>query len=200
MVYVTKEELKQQSQVVLKDFGFDNDGDFDNFLDKVIAQAQSRVEGYCRVPKGFFEDGGFTVTDELCDVIGVIVDLKNRPVLEISKVEVNISPPGFLSSWRELAAEDYIPQLSIGLLHLVNCLPAREVNGVRVSYIAGFTQTPDTIKAATLDLAANILHIIIQRKVNPVVRVDDWSVKVALPDAFTLQLKQQLAPFIRRLH
>jgi hypothetical protein len=199
MSYITKDELKLESQLVKKDVGFASDGEFDGFLDNAIIHAQGAVEEYCGVPANFFSPNGYIVTDELCDYIpDGIVDLKFRPVLAVQKVEVDQAAVGSASDWLTLAANDYIAQLNAGIIHLINSFPARLINGVRVSYTAGYMVTPPAVKNAVLESASNLAHTILQRKLSPTVRVDDYTLKLVTPNTLTSEVKRGIDKYKRR--
>ena len=86
-----------------------------------------------------------------------------------------------------------------GIIHFVSGeVPAVIEQSVKVSYTAGYNTVPSIIAYVTAQICANILHIILQRKVAPVIRVDDWAVRLLLPEAFTQELKEILSPFVRR--
>jgi hypothetical protein len=198
MGYVTRDELNGQSQLEKRDFGITSDATFDNFLDAIITHAQGAIENYCGVPSGFFTPNGYSVTDELCNFISSgIIDLQLRPVLSIESVEVDQASRGSPSNWLELSEVDYIAELPAGLLHLVNYFPSRIVNAIRVSYTAGYASIPDAIKNATLESASNLAHTILQRKLSPTTRVDDYTLKLVTPNVLTSEIKLSLNKYRR---
>jgi hypothetical protein len=81
---------------------------------------------------------------------------------------------------------------------LVNKVPAIAEQSVRVSYTAGYAATPDPVEHVCLQLCSNVLHGILQRKISPVVRVDDLTLKVLMPEAFARELQVMLSPYVRK--
>ena len=198
MVYCTKDDVKAYSKIAYTDLGYASDSAFNTFLDSLIALAQGIIDGYCGVPSGFFEAGGLSLASELHDYRYPWIDLRYYPVLSVSKVEHNTQGYGITPSWVEIPTQDYIANTQTGQTMLVNKIPAITEQSVRISYTAGYAATPDPVKHVCLQLCSNLLHEILQRKMSPTVRVDDLTLKVLMPNAFTRDLQVVLAPYIRK--
>ena len=197
MTYVTAEEVKGYAKIDYKDLGYETQSEFNSFLSSLINQVEGVIESYCNVPSGFFQDGGLTFTDELYDFHNPVA-LRYRPVISVSKVEVNKAGYGLAPDWQTVDSTDYIVDYNAGLIWFTADFPAVKLQSVRVTYTAGYTSTPQAIKNVCLMLASNILHAILQRKISPVVRIDEFTVKFVVPDVFTDEMRRILAPFICR--
>lgn len=53
------------------------------------------------------------------------------------------------------------------------------------------------VKNVCLRLAANMVSLAIQRRDNPIIKVNDWTVQNVSSDVFTDELKHDLKPFIK---
>lgn len=198
-MYCTKTDVKAYSKIAYSDLGYANDTAFDTFLDSLILLAQGIIDDYCNVPTGFFETGGLAFTNELHDYHYPWIDLRCCPIISISKIEYNTQGYGTAPIWVEISSQDYIINTQTGQLMLVNKIPAIPEQSLRVSYTAGYTATPDPVEHVCLQLCSNLLHEILQRKISPVVRVDDWTFKVLTPEAFTRELHALLSRYVRKM-
>lgn len=209
MVYCSADDVKGNSQVTYTDLGYASDSDFVAFLNNLIALVDGMIDNYCRVPAGFFEAGGLAVSGELLDYpfqapgmspfqYRLWLVLWYHPVLSVQKVEYNTAGYQQTPNWVTIVEPDYIVKLPEGLLMLVNKIPALPFNSVRVGYTAGYSATPTALKQVAIQLCCNALHVILQRKVSPVVRVGDWALKIMGSDIFSRELQVMLAPFINR--
>lgn len=54
---------------------------------------------------------------------------------------------------------------------------------------------PPAVRLAAIQLCSNLLHIILQRKLSPVVQTRDYTIRLVLPEAFTQELKNLLTPY-----
>jgi hypothetical protein len=198
MVYSTKDDVKAYSQIAYTDLGYASDSAFNTFLDSLIGLAQGIIDTYCSVPSGFFDAAGLSFTNEMLDYRYPWIDLRYYPVISVSKVEHNTQGYGITPSWVEISTQDYIANIQTGQIMLVNKMPAIAEQSVRVSYTAGYAATPDPVKHVCLQLCSNLLHEILQRKMNPTVRVDDLTLKVLMPEALNRELQVMLAPHIRK--
>ena len=198
MPYNTKTEIKENSKVAYTDLGYANDTLFDTFLETLIVLAGGIIDNYCRVPAGFFEAAGLALSNELLDYCYPWLSLRYFPVLSVSKVEYNSSGYGQAAVWVTVVEPDYIVKLREGLLMLVNKTPAIIDNSVRVSYTAGYSAVPTAIKQVAIQLCCNALHVILQRKINPVIRQDEFTLRLLSSDILTRELQTVLSPFVHR--
>lgn len=171
---------------------------FDTFLDTLIVLADGVIDNYCRVPAGFFEAAGLALSSELLDFCYPWLSLRYFPVLSVSKVEYNSSGYGQTASWVTVVEPDYMVKLPEGLVMLVNKTPAVIENSVRVSYTAGYSAVPSAIKQVAIQLCCNAVHVILQRKINPVIRQDEFTLRLLSSDILTRELQTVLSPFVRR--
>lgn len=196
--YVSVDEVKSHSKIAYEDLGYMDEEEFNGFLDGLIAQAEAIVDGYCGVPSGFFKAGGLTFTDERYDYDEDFIALKHYPALEVTSVAVNTAGYGEPEDWVTLNSTDYIVYLDEGLIKLVSGeKPAVRERSVKITYKAGYTAAPEAIKFACIQLCSNYLHAVLQRRISPVVRIDDFAVKLVIPEVFTSELKGTLLPYMR---
>ena len=197
-MYLSKTEIKENSKITFTDLGYANDTVFDTFLDTLIVLADGIIDNYCRVPAGFFEAAGLALSSELLDFCYPWLSLRYFPVLSVSKVEYNSSGYGQAASWVTITEPDYMVKLPEGLIMLVNKTPAVIENSVRVSYTAGYSTVPSAIKQVAIQLCCNAVHVILQRKINPVIRQDEFTLRLLSSDILTRELQTVLSPFVHR--
>jgi len=198
MVYLSKQEIKDHSKIAYTDLGYATDALFDTFLDTLIVLADGMIDNYCRVQAGFFEAAGLAVSNELLDYCYPWLNLRYHPVLSVRKVEYNSSGYGQAAVWVTVTEPDYIVKLPEGLVMLVNKTPAIVENSVRVSYTAGYSAVPSAIKQVAIQLCCNALHVILQRKISPVIRQDEFTLRLLSSDILTRELQMVLSPFVHR--
>ena len=190
--------MKSHSQVPYADLGYTLDSTYVSFIDTLIVLADGIIDNYCRVPAGFFEAAGLALSNELADFCYPWISLCHHPVISVSKVEYNSAGYGQTASWATVVEPDYIVKLPEGLLMLVNKTPAIVENSVRVSYTAGYSSVPSAIKQVAIQLCCNALHVILQRKINPVIRQDEFTLRLLSSDILTRELQTVLSPFVHR--
>lgn len=198
MVYCNKDDVKAFSKITYSDLGHANETVFDTFLDTLISLAQSIIDNHCFVPSGFFDAGGISFTNQLYDYRHPWIDLRHYPVLSASKVEYNDQGYGITPNWVTVPSPEYILNNDTGQLMLVEDTPAIPEQSVRVSYTAGYSAVPSKVRFVCIQICANILHLVLQRKISPVVRVDDLTVKLIVPESFTRELQVMVAPYVRK--
>ena len=197
-MYLSKTEIKDNSKITFTDLGYASDTLYDTFLDTLIVLADGIIDNYCRVPAGFFEAAGLALSNELLDFCRPWVSMLYFPVLSVSKVEYNSSGYGQAAVWVTVVEPDYIVKLREGLLMLVNKTPAIIENSVRVSYTAGYSTVPSAIKQVAIQLCCNAVHTVLQRKISPVIRQDEFTLRLLSSDVLTRELQTVLSPFVHR--
>ena len=55
----------------------------------------------------------------------------------------------------------------------------------------------DAMKNVCLRLTSNMVSLAIQRRDNPIIKVNDWTIQNVSSDIFTDDLKEDLRPFIK---
>lgn len=198
-MYCEPEDVKAYSKIAYTDLGYANDTAFITFLDSLILLAQSIIDNYCSLPSGFFKVDGVSFTNQLYDYRYPWIDLKHYPVLTMTKVEYNDQGYGITPNWVTLDSVDYIINKDTGQLMLVNDVPAIAEQSVRVSYTAGYIAVPSVVQHVCLQICCNLLHGILQRKINPIVQQDNFTLKLLLPEAFTRELQAMLTPYVRKM-
>jgi len=196
--YISSYDVKVLAQVAYSDLGFNTDGDYEAWLDTVIPAIEALVEKYCSVPTGFFKAAGNTYTDERYDYDAEGIQLKNYPVLTMTKVEYNDQGYGIAENWVTVAGTDYILYGDEGILILTEDVPAIKERSVRVTYTAGYSAVPDVIAHVCAQTGANLIHTVLQQKVSPVVQISEFTVRTIFSDVFTPELKAMLTIYQRR--
>lgn len=194
---ITVDNLKTHSQLTETNFELTTE-EFTTLCENIITQTEGLIESYCRVPTGFFRSGGVEFTDQTCETGETLIKLPNRPVLAVTKIEVNTAAYGSADNWETLESNDYILNMDTGVAAVFSTI-SRELNGARASYTAGYTSTPAAIEYVTLQLATNVLYAILERKLSPTVRLNNTMLQLVIPECFTAELKQSLTGFVRRL-
>jgi hypothetical protein len=210
-MYCEPTDVKAYSKITYTDLGYTNDTDFDIFLADLIDYAGSIIDEYTRVPEGFYNPGGYVFTNELYDykypytelrVYPFLrlppISLRFYPVLSIQKVEYNTQGYGLAPNWVEITAPGYIFDYLSSQLTLVTKLPAMVQLSIRMSYTAGYAATPSIVKYVCAQLASNILHEVLQRKISPITEAPGMVMKLVLPAAFTQDLQDRLTCLVRR--
>ena len=196
--YVSVEEVKSHSKITYEDLGYATEAEYDSFLNGLTVQVEAIVDDYCGVPSGFFKAGGLTFT-ELCDYDEEFIALSHYPILEVLSVAVNTASYGEAEVWVTLDSTDYILYPDEGLIKLVGGeKPTIKEKSVKATYKAGYVAVPEAIKFACIQLCSNYLHAVLQRKVSPLVRIDEFAVKLVIPEVFTPELKGMLLPYTRQ--
>lgn len=196
-MYVTVEEVKVLAKVGYDDLGYSTEAEFDAFINDLIVDASAVIDSYCKAPEGFFEAGGVTITDEYQDYRDDYITLNHRPIISVTRVEVNKAGYGVAPNWETVASTHIYTYNEDGLIKLYNQSVTVEEQSVRVTYTAGYSSTPKIVKAVCKQICVRLLHSVLQRKVSPVIRVDDWTVRMVESDIFTAHMKKMLKPFVQ---
>lgn len=198
MTYATAEEIISFSMLDKEQLKFETDSDFETYVESLIPLAEGIIEDHCRVPRSFFEAEGYTQTNGLYDYRETWIQLKYRPGISVSKVEVDTSAYGDSASWTELAAQTgYVFAADRALLKIVGDVrPQAMLQTVRVTYTAGYAATPQAVKGVLMQLVSNMMHELLRRRLTPVVRVSDYAIRLVVPRAFTRELQLRLMPYV----
>lgn len=195
MPYTTLSRVKSLAQIEYEHLKFDTDSEYDALVNQLIENAESVVDNFCQVDEGFFDAGGITITDEYHDFRTKYIQLNNGPVISITTLSINTAAYGSTPSWDLVDAENRYLNKKTGVVYLYNLTFHVTEQNVKVTYVAGFSATPNNVRYVTEQLCSNILHVVLQRKVSPIVRVDEWAVRMADPKIFTPELKQMLKKY-----
>ena len=188
------DKVKDLAQMKYGDLDFDTQAEFDALINTLIECAESVIENYCDVPDGFFEDAGVTVTDEYHDMreSDDYLQLEYKPVISVSSASVNMAAYGSAPSWSAIDSNSIYLYTKTGNVYLYNLTFTVTEQNIKVTYVAGYSSTPGDISYICAQLCVNVLHETLQRKVSPMIRVDDWSVKLIQPGIFSKELKLML--------
>lgn len=176
------------------DLDFETQAEFDALVNTLIDCAESVIENYCDVPDGFFKAGGVTVTDEYHDLRegDDFIQLEYKPVISISSASVNGAAYGSAPSWGTIDTNSIYLYKITGQVYLYNLTFSVTEQNIKVTYVGGYAATPGDIDYICAQLCANVLHVVLQRKVSPLVRVDDWAVRLVQPNVFSKELQNML--------
>jgi hypothetical protein len=197
--YCTSDEIKRHAQIDYEDLGYSSDATFVTAISAMIAIAESLVENFCNAPDGFFASGttGYTVTQEIQNwrEDGLIFT-RYRPINSVTTVEYDAAGYQQSADWTAVTSTDYIAHLQKGIIQFVADVPGHPEQSIRLTYVAGWATAPDPVKWATIQIVCNVLHDMVQRKMSPTVRVDDWTIRIVRPEFFPPELKTLLGPYI----
>ncbi|RJS87791.1 hypothetical protein CW705_09935 [Candidatus Bathyarchaeota archaeon] len=197
--YISASEVKQYSNTTYQDLGFTSDTDYDTFLDTLINQVEDVINNYCRVPSGFFKAGGLSFTELHDWKEDGEIHTRCYPILTLTKVELDYAGYNQTADWTEIPSTYYYAKTEYGIIKIVGKSPSHIENSVRITYTAGYSAVPDDVKLAALIYASNILHVILQRKVAPVVQTGDFTIRLVMDESFSDEVKALLKPYRRKL-
>ena len=146
-----------------------------NRLNRAIEAADGMIDDHCKKPRGFFNAGGVQVSLEYHNgnevantftvgrTLGWSVDLDAYvplylnivPVLSVVTVEEETSA-GTWTTRTEGSANDYLVR-EYGI-HYVSNFPNPGQKNIRVTYLAGYELTPETVRQASAKLAVALLQ------------------------------------------
>ena len=148
---------------------------------KYIVVADSQIDAYCGVPSGFFNAGGYTVTDEYHDGAEVqrsslsvpytstyltsstqnrsyILKTKLYPILSVTSLSEETSN----GSWTARTENTDFIIIRDGVRFLAN-IPAAGFRNIKITYTAGYSAVPAAVANVSAQLAAEILNTVIQQ-------------------------------------
>ncbi len=196
--YASITDVKDFSKLTYADFGYSSDDAFRELINKALDLAEAYIDTTCRVPSGFFASGGYHIT-EFCDWDSPYVSASYRPIISISSVSYDSTGYGTTPSYVELTYQKDYFWYPDGRVYIFSIKPPKREQSVKLSYTAGYAETPAGIRASAAELASSSLHALLQRKVAPALDVTDASMpkptSMKIPDT----VKEYLAPFRRHL-
>jgi hypothetical protein len=191
------------------------DTDFSTTVTNYIAYADDLIENYCRVPSGYFDAGGVTITNEYHDgrevgqvslwayTIGTRSDpmlrLKYTPVISVTTLSEETSA-GAWTSRTEGRDDDYLV-MENGVRFMAN-IPSYKYKNVRVTYVAGYAATPGSVAVCSARLAAALLHKVEDATRRQGVSLSALNAEKAIDpslgaNVFTPPLKELVKPYRR---
>lgn len=198
MGYCSASDVKTHAQIDYAKLGFSSDGEYDTFLGTLIQKADAMIDNYCGVSSGFFAAGKVTITDERLDWRpSRKLALANRMISGITSIYCNKAGYGSTEDWEVIDTADYILYPDEGVIFITGDVPAIPERSIKVSYTAGYTAVPYDITLASIEICSNYLHTMLQRRVNPVVNINEFAVKIVTSEAFTKDIKTLLAHYRR---
>jgi len=196
--YVSIQEVKQFSRISYSDLGFSSETEYESWLETIIDYVERTIENYCRIPAGFFQDGGLSFTEIQDWKEDGEIHTRYYPIIAITKVELDMAGYNQTANWTEIPSTYYYAKNEYGIIKIVGKTPGHVEDSVRITYTAGYSAVPDDIKIATLTYTSNILHNIQVRSVGKNVDIGDLRVQnVVLEETFTAEIKSLLKPYKR---
>lgn len=194
MTYVSTTEVLNHSKVTYEDLGFVSNASYLIWLATVIPLIEAQAESYCNLPiNASYFSGGVGYSGSTAKYYDYKHDgrirLRDYPILTVYKIEYNSQGYGSAEVWEEVATVDYKINKENGVVYLTADVPATVEQSLRFSYKTGFATLPNDFKEAVLIMVSNYLQAMVQRKTNPIVRVDDFTVKMTTPEMMTTEIK-----------
>lgn len=172
-------------------------------LEQLLWMAERAIDDYCDQPAWFFEPDGVSITRELHDGVEIgqyglypsfgLYSVKRRPflrlqytpVLRVTALEEETSG-GSWTARTEGRDHDFLVQRDG--VRFVRNVPAYDYANVRVTYMAGYAETPGRVKECTVRLAAAMGHAILDARVRSPSGVGDLNVSPTETAGFTSAL------------
>lgn len=160
-----------------------------DYIHDLIVQISSFIDGETDREAGAFQNGGITTVDTFDgDGRKETFFLNSSPVLSILKVEENLASIGSEDNWvtyDTIAYRSSKNKVIFGYLH-----PCRGTQNFKITYTAGYQQTPSPIKRVVARLIKNIIHKDIADKTGAYVAFSKpQGVNFVTPDILTSDLK-----------
>lgn len=207
--YCAAADVKGMTRLTYDKLGLANDAALTTFIESLISEAESRIDGVCGVPDGFFRAGGLTVTEELYDGDGdEDLYLNYAPIVSVTSLYENTASLTAPASWVQRtegpgSGTSFVKYAREGRLHFYDHIPGYGVQNVKVTYVAGYSAVPGVVARIAKDLAANALRGILHRQMDPTqitsLIMNGGDVKSLLSDDMSLNMDQlrALTPYIQ---
>lgn len=167
MPYSNRSRVEFEGQINENSFtAMPTDWNYGTSIEYLIATADGEIDEYCRVPRGFFSEGGATVQNEFHNGKHLpagsrpLLTPKHTPVLSVSKLEYYEN-----GAWATLAEgidNDYI--VAPEGAYLIDTPNRTTYQNIRISYRAGYPLTPQNVATVSARLAAATAHLIIDAR------------------------------------
>ena len=184
--------------------------DYYDYLVRLIEQASRFVDGECDRENGFFQKDGITIT-EYHDGMGSSpptglykfgeekdtwqesarrIFLNSKPVLDITSIHENVASIGQIDDWNEITSYRW---KNNEIVFSPDAIPAKGFKNVRVTYKAGYSETPLDIQMACTRLITNMIHkLISDRTATFVSFARPTAINFAMPEIFTPDIRMVL--------
>ncbi len=168
MPYSNADDFGTWSSVTISDLGTTG-YNYANTVAKLIEWADRAIDDYLDQPHGFFEPGGVAIQHEYHDGMELLdtskeeplLILNYKPVLSVAKFEEETGT-GTWTTRTEGTGNDY--KVAENGVRILSNIPDYDWKNVKVTYIAGYRQTPGRINECSARLAAAMAHRIIDSR------------------------------------
>ncbi|MBA7476823.1 hypothetical protein ES707_12218 [subsurface metagenome] len=174
MAIISGYDVRMHGQIPHGDLGFDNDSHYEEFIESdIIPVVEEIIERHCGVPADYFAAGGATVTDEYHDGDGrENLWLKYRPIVSVTTLSRNKAGLTSAVDWEDLtegpgASSHFLLYGDRGFIYIYGRQPGIGHKNIKVTYLAGYTLTPEPVTLVCKELAANVLRGMLKRKLMP---------------------------------
>jgi hypothetical protein len=175
-MYCTQKDLEFWGMGEVVDGGvYGNTSTYTDRINRAISHAQALIDEYCRYPRGVFESGGVQVSSEYHDGNEIayhynrgklydwqwdydnfmLLSFKYQPVLSTVSYEEETTA-GTWTTRTSGSSNDYVT-VDEGI-HILDNFPDPGVKNLRVTYLAGYTLTPQTVQEVSARMAVATLQ------------------------------------------
>jgi len=215
MAYSTSAAVLMWAQMQSGDFTV-VDTDFTTTITNYIAYADDMIENYCKVPSGYFDAGGVTITNEYHDGVELgygstwqhlfgqrgdpFLRLKYTPVISVTTLSEETSA-GTWTARTEGRNDDFLV-MENGVRYVAN-IPTYDYKNIRCTYVAGYSATPGSVAVCSARLAAALLQKVKDATRRQPARLAALSAEMAVDptlshQVFSPPLKALVDPYRRR--
>jgi len=210
-VYCSVDDVREMTPINYKDLGFTNEDNYNKYILRLTELASRFIDGETQRPTEFFQTGGVTII-EYFDGVGSTppsgmylfpeqeeawkssarrIYLSQRPVLSITSVEENKAEIGETDDWQQITKYRWYKRGEI--IFASDAIPAKGYKNVRVTYTAGYTETPRDIQMACARLVVNMIHKLMSDKSTSFISFQrPTALNFTLPEILTEDIKAVL--------
>lgn len=189
--YASVQDAKDFSKLTYEEFGYADDNAFTELVNKALELGESVVDDLCNVPRGFFKAGGTSVT-EYVDWDTPYTFSTYKPIVTLTSVSYDTTGYGQAPSWTALVQDtDYI-YYADGRFYIFTKTPGKAEKSIKLVYTAGYSSVPPMIRTASIEVASQILHSMLQRRTSPTVEMGN----VAIPSPASLKISDTVANIV----
>lgn len=190
-MYGTVAKVKALTNVSAEQLNQADQASLDQLLTDWLNQATSTINGYLQRDLDA-EVGNSTTLAQAADTEDVQLTLTAAAKFGIG--DYCWVGSGLTREYFEVADVDR----ATNLITLSDALRYDHAAGESVGRVGIATEVPDAVHSCAERMVANLVALAIQRRVTPLVKVDDFSVQLSSDEIFTRTLKDDLRPWRRR--
>ena len=200
--YCTAQMVKDVSKVTFSQLELADDAALTALIETLIGRAERLIDDHCGVPSTFFKAAGLAIGDELHDSEGDgEVRTDYHPIVTVTKLEVNGANPNEAAEWTQLtegpgANTHFVTYKPDGLIHVYDSVPVRGRQRIRISYTAGYSETPKSVEQVCVEVVARMLESFANRVKTKIGELGEYELRLVDAEAFGEELKETLAPYV----